>query len=319
MKGVSKRIIIIAVVFLLFFLISYEKIRSVPELSSNIEIGLIFGILYMMVASLARMKLDRRAWSILRIFSYISTLLLLVLAVNYSKMLSLAHPYTYMTIGYIALPSAVYFAIDMVENRNIFSILALVVNFLFLLLYGSRFPVLIVILAIGWGLLAIHTRVKDKAVFVLVSLGLVVTIFFFIGKPSIDSRTVNLIRSRDFFYDSGRNEFYSEALRIIKRNPLVGVGMGVDRIIISEQFPYGVVVGSYPHNILLELGAQYGIVVGSTMFFAVLYRLMITMKSMDNAARKIMIYLVLGLTLELLVSSSYTSSPLSWAFLGLCF
>lgn len=117
-------------------------------------------------------------------------------------------------------------------------------------------------------------------------------------------RAVSFIDFSDFTIDldntSNRDYVYENALHVIGENPLFGIGI--------YGYNYDSGWGQYPHNIILELLMQYGIVLGVAAIVFFVYIELSVVLSKDH--------LIKGLSLfpltSLMFSGSYTSTVMFW-------
>ena len=133
---------------------------------------------------------------------------------------------------------------------------------------------------------------------------MIYAIFLNVG---VKSRTMSLFLNNKVDYSSGREDIYSILLEKIKNNPIIGTGLGGDRLII----------GGYAHNFLLEIITNFGIFIGgilaTLMFLFLIKSLLISDKRKYNM---IIIWFSMGFV-HLMVSSSYLTDIKFWIFAGL--
>ena len=75
----------------------------------------------------------------------------------------------------------------------------------------------------------------------------------------------------------------------------------------------------YPHNLIIEIIAQYGYLVGTMLIVFLIGLLVNTIKNTNGNERNILLLLVSQEIIKLLVSSSYIISPMFFLVLGICF
>ena len=131
------------------------------------------------------------------------------------------------------------------------------------ILSGSRGP----IIATALGLLVLLPTMVRRGWPLVITLALAIpgllTLNAIIGErlQSVwQSRVVELLGSG--IYDSGRGELRSIAIYDFQESPLIGSGLGGYGVDIS-------VIGAYPHNLILEIAGEQGIV-GLLLLFATL-------------------------------------------------
>lgn len=123
----------------------------------------------------------------------------------------------------------------------------------------------------------------------------------------INSRTLELlVRGELLTHDSGRNALRTKAIEAIMQHPIVGNGIGAEYRLL----------GTYSHNIALDILLHYGIIFGVIVLLAIL---MICLLKFVRAKDK-MFYLMFFCygAIPLLVSGSYLTSMPLWILLGYC-
>lgn len=124
---------------------------------------------------------------------------------------------------------------------------------------------------------------------------------------NIDSRTIKLIESGAFFDESGRDYIREQ---IISEFNMFGHGIFGDRVLGR---------GSYAHNFIIEIIAQFGYIPGTLILGAVFILIGRGLFSNDKTLRNlIIIFLSVGF-FKLFFSSSYLSQePGFYVLIGLC-
>jgi O-antigen ligase len=111
----------------------------------------------------------------------------------------------------------------------------------------------------------------------------------------------------DDLHLSGRDFLYKVVIEEVKNNPILGIGLAGDRRLIN----------TYVHNIVLEILANFGTIIGSA--FIILLAL-ISFKTLFLSNKKVFdmisIWISIGLV-HLIISSSYLLDFKFWIFLGL--
>lgn len=189
---------------------------------------------------------------------------------------------------------------------------------------GSRGPLLsyVIYLILLFFNYLIRNRLKAKAFMLfLVSTALMSAIVlnfnFFIKqlnnlliRHGVQSRTIYLLLSDNIDFSTGRSEIFSNTVNNIILNPMLGYGIGGDRVFLN---------GTYPHNIFLEIIAQFGIILGG-IFSLILIAYWISgvffNKSTTNQ-HLAMIFAGVGL-ISLFFSGSYLTSSNFWLFMAIC-
>jgi O-antigen ligase len=196
-----------------------------------------------------------------------------------------------------------------------------VINFI----VGARGPIVCIVIFILFYILANSIVGKQKSKFVLTLISLIFIIIIvvlnsnlilgFINniliKRNIHSRTIyTLLNFSKIDFSAGRTDIYITCLDIIKNNPLIGIGIGGDRVLLE---------GTYPHNILLEILMNFGILLGS---ICIIFILFLTIKSIfsKNFVNRSLSIMFLGIGfIQLFFSGSYLTSPNFWLYIAICF
>lgn len=122
------------------------------------------------------------------------------------------------------------------------------------------------------------------------------------------SRSISWLLSANFSLGP-REALYTEVANAILSKPLSGIGLAGD----------WVVVGYYVHNIVLELMAHFGMVLGGTAFLLILSIVIKNLLTDEPSAHSVAtVWTCIGL-LPLLISFSYLTYIPFWIFLGCMF
>ena len=106
--------------------------------------------------------------------------------------------------------------------------------------------------------------------------------------------------------DSGRDAGYDIALNCIKEGNWFGLGIGGDQVL----------VGNYPHNILLEFMLQYGNIFGSVLFLIFAWNSVSVIWKIKNMQYKAVFVVFFSLSMvKLWVSSTYWYELWFWGYL----
>lgn len=125
-----------------------------------------------------------------------------------------------------------------------------------------------------------------------------------------DNRIMDMLFSGEIWDSSGRDDIFSIIWEAIMQRPLLGYGIGADRLLLQKN--------SYVHNIILELFCNFGIIFGSIIFIY-LMRLFIKSifeKNSDFSGVCLVIFSVA--VIRLMISSSYIISPIFFLLIGMC-
>lgn len=137
----------------------------------------------------------------------------------------------------------------------------------------------------------------------------------------ISSRTLYKLENGDILNDTGRGKIQKVVIEALNEHPILGLGIGGERIIVNDKI-YKMTKDMstcYPHNLIIEIIAQYGYLVGTMLIVFLIGLLVNTIKNTNGNERNILLLLVSQEIIKLLVSSSYIISPMFFLVLGICF
>ncbi len=137
----------------------------------------------------------------------------------------------------------------------------------------------------------------------------------------ISSRTLYKLENGDILNDTGRGKIQKVVIEALNEHPILGLGIGGERIIVNDKI-YKMTKDMstcYPHNLIIEIIAQYGYFVGIMLIVFLIGLLVNTIKNTNGNERNILLLLVSQEIIKLLVSSSYIISPMFFLVLGICF
>lgn len=181
-----------------------------------------------------------------------------------------------LEFGYgMLLPVAIFFFLREDRNSRLFLVL-MGIAMIEILIAGSRGPwlcigaMLAIAVAKAWGtkLLAYVSRHKKKAAIIglIVVMAIVILIInceaLFsalrdaLADFGISSRTLDRLAAGTISDDNGRDAIWSEAVRLILLNPILGYGVYGERPYIAQIHNAG-----FPHNIVLEFALEFGVLV----------------------------------------------------------
>jgi O-antigen ligase len=189
---------------------------------------------------------------------------------------------------------------------------------------GSRGPLLsyfiyLILLIFNY---LINERLKAKSFILLLISTALISVFLlnfnyfieqiniFLLSQGIQSRSIYLLLSDNIDFSTGRSEIFSDTINNIILNPILGHGIAGDRVFLN---------GTYPHNIFLEILAQFGIILGgisSLILLTYWFKSVFLNKNKTNQHLAI-IFAGLGL-ISLFFSGSYLTSSNFWLFMAIC-
>lgn len=236
--------------------------------------------------------------------------------------------------GYVALTISVVCIMEWLKKRNLMSGLASVAGVGLVLVAGARGP----LLALGLYVLCqiikeIHARGKEKKIFAVVTIGVSLALFVIFNirnlalflqpiflKLKLSPRLLYQIADANMFEDSSRIKLICYGIKNLLEKPLFGTGVLKDRYIMRDIMePYGEAIGWYPHNIVLEVFMQFGLVLGLLLLISLVFLIGRTLKHDKNSDRKRLVLAFCGIGLfPLFISSSYIEYTEFYILLGLC-
>ncbi len=224
-----------------------------------------------------------------------------------------------MSLSYYLILPAVMFIDDFIDRPRLANIVFALLSIVLILAIGSRGPIMCITVFVMLRLIRLPGKLGYShigAYLFSVSLVIIMALLFdellmsmfdFLLRFGISSRSISLFLQPEL-YLSGRDTLYNRVLAEIADNPVTGIGIGGDRRVLG---------GAYVHNLLIEVIANYGVILG-TLLVLVLLILMIRFFLSRNKCQYNMfaIWLSIGVV-PLLVSSSYIEDMRFWIFLGL--
>ena len=234
---------------------------------------------------------------------------------------------------YVLLPAAVIFIDAVYEKKSFLNIATSVITIFYMVSMGARGPLVCVVLYILLKHVATYRLNTKKAIYssvLLALLGFCICIFFYdilagllflLEKLNFSTRIIKLLIEGYFFQDTARVRLFKYSLDILKANPLLGVGLGKDRILLAGKIGSGIseAIGWYPHNIFLEISLHFGIFIGGAVILFLLRVIYISIfRNTDKyAVDSVCIFMGIGF-FPLLFSGSYITSPEFFALIGFC-
>jgi len=113
---------------------------------------------------------------------------------------------------------------------------------------------------------------------------------------------------------NNRDVIYSQVWVGIDREPLWGNGIGGDRL-LAQGADYA--SGTYAHNLVLEVLAQFGYLFGGTLLLSFVYVILRTLVRSGGPHRAFVMVCV-AICFKLLMSGSYLEEPFFFLLLGCC-
>lgn len=264
----------------------------------------------------------------MRIAAYI-TIIRVVADIYLFSTTSLATGYSQYD-GYMFLNGIAMLFLPLMSEKRPIDWAITIITLVLTLLSGARGPFLIIVVMIIVGLMLSGTGTKKK--YLAYAMTIILSIIVYNNLKNIltyiaikfgggaSLRIVNRMMNGIFFEDMWRPKIYSFAIDYINSHWFFGSGLFNDRVLINKQFSgLGEISGSYPHNFFLEIGMQYGAILGliiSVGFVVVLIRRFTRSHTLEE--RFLMLGLIFSGFLPLMVSGSYLSYPMFYALIGFC-
>ncbi len=123
----------------------------------------------------------------------------------------------------------------------------------------------------------------------------------------LSSRNLMILQNAAFLEDSGRGYYRNLALEYINERPFIGYGASSDIYLIS----------AYPHNMLVEMWFDFGVVFGTVFFIFFIIALFKILECRDKYLRDAGIIFVVTGFVMLMVSGTYLQSPNVFIMLGI--
>ncbi|MGI1804683.1 O-antigen ligase family protein [Exiguobacterium sp. TDN 0502] len=237
-----------------------------------------------------------------------------------------------MFISYAILPSVIISTYLLLYKKKMVNIVYILVGLFMIITHGSRGPLLAILVYII--LYFLINADKNKIIITFLSLSSLYIYFNFLtivswlisvlNKFNYSSRTLYKIIDGSVTSGTGRDSIQEIALNLFKEHPFTGVGIGVERIHIFEgiYLTRGVtdkLSTSYPHNIFIELLAQFGLIGGLLIILFILFIIVKSFNSSNKNEKNLLIILFSITFIELMLSSSYLLSPQFFFYMGVCY
>lgn len=227
-----------------------------------------------------------------------------------------------MTFSYYMLLPSIVFIDEYLDRKRLRSFLFAFITFLLILALGSRGPVFCIFVFLFLKLARRYSKMTcRKLAIVIISLifGFILLIYsseilWSINAIFLDfgikSRTIALFLKEGPIHLSGRDILFQSVWEAFMENPLLGIGLAGDRLILN---------GAYVHNFFVELLVHYGILFGGFIILVLGYFIIRAFVIINNLNyRLFLIFFSIGFV-PLMVSSSYLTDLKFWIFLGIVF
>lgn len=224
-----------------------------------------------------------------------------------------------MATAYNILPCLMWMCWRCIRKSTIPSYLILIICCVYIISLGTRGATLLLMLFILiCYILRAYTERKVFNWLLIIVIIMVLACFYdeilsllndLLLRLGFSTRVLDRLMEGTMLQSQSRNENYNTVNELIVSGPLWGHGLYADRTI----------VGTYAHNIILEILLNYGIPFGSILIMIVVF---ISIRAILNARfeneRMFIIALILCTTGKLMMSQSYLDDPLFWLTIGYC-
>ena len=230
-----------------------------------------------------------------------------------------------MGASYNILPHVIYVTWQMYKNRTFVNIALSVLGFLLIASFGTRGPLVCLIVFNAFYLLLIkryNSPIKAKFIVLFISVNIIIfltQIMLFLGELvgsiGMSDRIFQIALDGNFIGGESSGDerlYFIEVIKsmIIDTTNFWGFGLaGCDRII-----------GIYPHNIWIEILFSFGIIPGLTLIIILLYRIVkkfFTSKS--ETTRCFLALLLCSSILKLCFSFTFLTDPYFFMLIGFLF
>lgn len=136
---------------------------------------------------------------------------------------------------------------------------------------------------------------------------------------NMSTRILDRFKDNSFFTDNARMDLIKTSIEAIKQNFVIGMGAINDRQYLNDRVKLAdYAIGSYPHNIVLEILMNYGVFIGTAIlsaFSLMFYKIYNIGRSNDAIMNSFLTFVTIGL-IPLFVSSSYIDDINFYVLLG---
>lgn len=322
---------IIAISFLLVALLSFI-LTDYEYFSASVFATLAIGTLsFFFQGSLINLK------RVSHMHLYIAAIVTLMVSIIYSvytvdsKNLSLEDN---MDFAYKVLPSVIIiFSWIFTERRKTLAIIFSVIGTVFLILQGTRGPILCLAAFIclmmykkyGLG----KSFFKIGAIVVIVAFLLnsscvqkeIVKLTNKIDSSGYSSRFITMTLNEELSDDNGREPIQEVLLEDIKESPIKIRGMFADRHatfgLFDTEYDFGYIASVYAHSLWIEIIYDWGVFLGGIILIAIFIVILKAIRKTDiNDSYIVMLFVCTGLV-HLFISGSYLQSSNFFFLVGL--
>ena len=223
-----------------------------------------------------------------------------------------------MHTSYNILPHVLFVIWGTLRKFNIWGLIASVLGAFLIFSYGTRGPMLCMLLfIIAYLILFKQYKHRFLSWFLIIGVTAVLIYYLEVIVLFMQELTVNIGMSSRIFdiivnqgliqYTSGRDEIVSILINAIRESGFLGYGIGG-----SWQF-----VNTYPHNLVIDLWISFGLFFGSLLFIVIIFIQLRGLKACKTLEDKgfLMLLFFCGF-FKLFMSYTYIDEPMLYMLLG---
>ena len=226
----------------------------------------------------------------------------------------------YMDFGYMVIVPAALFLFFYFKEKKLLYIALSILCTLMIFIYGNRGAVICYFAYILLNALLGKSGLKKNIYILLLFTAAMIfytnasNIIHYFNLDSVVSRNINYILSGRFSSFETRKNTYNLIISEIPKHWLLGMGIGGDRMLVSN----GTSLNTYAHNFVLEIIISLGIPLGITCLVFLIYSIMRIVLS-NNEYKDIIVCLASIELVKLSISSSLFVDPLLYILIALIF
>ena len=227
----------------------------------------------------------------------------------------------YMGFAYYAVVPIMFCIYYYTKKKNIFHFLVILIGILYLLMCGTRGPLLCIAGFLVY-LFILDLKNISKRKLILISLLLIALIIILCNikniaeflqpifvKNHLSTRILDyFIADNSTINTSGRGNLYYKIIENINKHPILGSGLYSDREII----------GVYSHNIFLEMINAFGIPIGSILLISIITLIVAAFRLANNEERYLISIYFCASIIRLFFSYSFMEDVNFYILIGLC-
>lgn len=222
-----------------------------------------------------------------------------------------------MLAAYTMLPHILMVIWHLLQKTNIIDSFICIIGLCLLLGYGTRGPILCVVVFIAL-YLVLFTFSQNKLWLNLITIASVVILFKYMDsliilvnmgleRENLSLRIISQYEIGELANDTGRLEIQSTILNSLSTKGVLGLGLCGDRVL----------TGTYSHNLIIELWASFGYIFGTAVFVALFFYFFYTWRHSAKIEKEFLLMLISYLT-HLFISGSFLDSQILFFTIGFC-